>query len=134
MAKTYKIFISHSWDHLDDLKRLRNLLERRGYFRVEFTEASPDNPINSDNNKYIRIILSQKIESSDIVLGIAGVYASYSDWMQWELDKAIAKNIPIIGVVPRGNERISKIVSDRANEVVRWNTESIVAAIRRNIQ
>ena len=132
MAKTYKIFISHSWDHLDDLKRLRNLLEQRGYFRVEFTEVSPDNPINSDNNKYIRIILSQKIESSDVVLGIAGVYASYSDWMEWELDKAIAKNIPIIGVVPWGNERISKIVSDRANEVVRWNTESIVAAIRRN--
>ncbi len=132
MAKTYKIFISHSWDHLDDLKRLRNLLERRGYFHVEFLEASPDNPINSDKNKYIRTVLSQKIESSDIVLGIAGVYASYSDWMQWELDKAIAKNIPIIGVIPWGNERISKIVSDRANEIVRWNTESIVAAIRRN--
>lgn len=132
MAKTYKIFISHSWDHVDDLRRLRNLLEQRGYFHVEFTEASPDNPINSDKSKYIRIVLSQKIESSDIVLGIAGVYASYSDWMEWELDKAIEKNIPIVGVVPWRHERISKIVSSRAKETVRWNTESIVSAIRRN--
>lgn len=132
MAKTYRVFISHSWDYVDDLKRLRNLLEQRGYIHVEFTEASPDNPIHSDKNKYVRIALSQRIESSDIVLGIAGVYASYSDWMEWELDKALEKNIPIIGVVPWGHERISKIVSSRANEIVRWNTESIVDAIRRN--
>ncbi len=38
MAKTYKIFISHSWSHVNDLKSLRNLLESRGYFNVEFTE------------------------------------------------------------------------------------------------
>lgn len=132
MAKTYRVFISHSWDYVDDLRRLRKLLEQRGYFHVEFTEASPDNPIYSDKNKYIRIALSQRIESSDIVLGIAGVYASYSDWMEWELDKAIEKNIPIVGVVPWGQINISRVVSDRAKEIVRWNTESIVAAIRRN--
>ncbi|MBR6093173.1 MAG: TIR domain-containing protein [Bacteroidales bacterium] len=132
MAKNYRVFISHSWDHVDDLKRLRNLLEQRGYFHVEFMEASPDNPIHSDRNKYVRIALNQRIESSDMLLGIAGVYASYSDWMEWELDKAIEKGIPIVGVVPWGHERISRIVSSRANEIVRWNTESIVDAIRRN--
>ena len=132
MAKTYKIFISHSWDYVDDLIRLRNLLEQRGYFHVEFTEASPENPINSDKSKYIRTVLSQRIESSDIVLCIAGVYASYSDWMEWELDKAIEKNIPIVGVIPRGKTNISRIVVNRAKETVKWNTESIVSAIRRN--
>lgn len=132
MAKTYKIFISHSWDHVDDLRRLRNLLEQRGYFHVEFTEASPENPINSDKSKYIRTVLSQRIESSDIVLCIAGIYASYSDWMEWELDKAIEKNIPIVGVIPRGKTNISRIVVNRAKETVKWNTESIVSAIRRN--
>ena len=132
MAKTYKIFISHSWDYVDDLIRLRNLLEQRGYFHVEFTEASPENPINSDKSKYIRTVLSQRIESSDIVLCIAGVYASYSEWMEWELDKAIEKNIPIVGVIPRGKTNISRIVANRAKETVKWNTESIVSAIRRN--
>lgn len=134
MAKTYKVFISHSWDHVSDLKRLRDLLHNRGYFKVEFTEASPANPIHSDKNKNIRIELSKRIESSDIVLGIAGLYASYSDWMEWELDKAIEKKIPIVGVVPWGQINISRVVTNRAKEVVRWNTESIVAAIRRNAQ
>jgi hypothetical protein len=39
--------------------------------------------------------------------------------------------IPIVGVVPRGAERVSAIISSRAKEIVRWNTESIVEAIRK---
>jgi hypothetical protein len=131
MAKTYSVFISHSWDHVDDLKNLRNLLEKRGYFHVEFEEASPEEPINSENSAYIRRRLKEKISNSDIVLGIAGMYASYSDWMKWELDTAIAEEVPIVGVIPRGQERISKVVTDRSVEDVHWNIESIVDAIRR---
>jgi len=131
MAKTYTIFISHSWAYVADLNNLKNLLENRGYFNVQFEEATPDVPINSENASYIKQRLRQKISNSDVVLGIAGVYASYSDWMTWELDKAIELEIPIVGVVPRGAERISTVVSSRAKEVVRWNTESIVAAIRK---
>lgn len=132
MVKTYSVFISHSWDHVDDLKNLRNLLEKRGYFHVEFEEASPEEPINSENSAYIRRRLKGKISNSDIVLGIAGMYASYSDWMKWELDTAMAEGIPIVGVIPRGQERISNVVSSRAKECVRWNTESIVEAIRKH--
>ena len=131
MAKTYSVFISHSWDHVDDLKNLRNLLEKRGYFHVEFEEASPEEPINSENSAYIRRRLKEKISNSDIVLGIAGMYASYSDWMKWELDTAIAEEVTIVGVIPRGQERISKVVTDRSVEDVHWNIESIVDAIRR---
>ncbi len=130
MAKTYTIFISHSWAYVEDLKNLKKLLENRGYFNVQFEEATPDVPINSVNAYYIRQRLRQKIANSNIVLGIAGIYASYSEWMQWELDKAIELGVPIVGVVPRGAERISTVVSTRAKEVVRWNTESIVEAIR----
>ena len=130
MAKTYSVFISHSWDHVDDLKNLRNLLEKRGYFHVEFEESSPEEPINSENSAYIRRRLKEKISNSDIVLGIAGMYASYSDWMKWELDTAIAEKVPIVGVIPWGQERVSSVVSSRAKECVRWNTESIVEAIR----
>lgn len=131
MAKDFHIFISHSWKYPEDLENLRNLLRNRGYFKVEFEEASPDEPINSVNASYIKQRLKRKIENSDIVLGIAGMYASYSDWIEWELGKAIELSVPIVGVIPRGQERISTTVSSRAKENVRWNTESIVAAIRK---
>ena len=131
MAKTYTIFISHSWAYIDDLNNLKRLLENRGYFNVQFEEATPDVPINSDNAYYIRQRLKQKISNSDVVLGIAGIYASHSEWMAWELDKALELGKPIVGVVPRGAERVSTVVSSRANEIVRWNTDSIVEAIRK---
>lgn len=131
MSKQYTIFISHSWAYVEYLNNLKKLLENRGYFNVQFEEATPDVPINSENAYYIRQRLKKKISNSNIVLGIAGLYASHSDWMTWELDKAMKLDIPIVGVVPHGAERVSGVVSSRANEVVRWNTNSIVSAIRK---
>ena len=131
MAKTYKVFISHSWAYVEDLKKLRNLLEKRGYFKVDFEEASPNEPINSSNATYIKSRLKQKILNSDVVLGIAGVYASYSEWIEWEMNTAFNNDIPIVGVIPRGQQRISQIVYNKSKTDVGWNTESIVSAIRK---
>ena len=75
--------------------------------------------------------MKEKISNSDIVLGIVGMYASHSDWMEWELDTALEEKVPIVGVIPLGQERISKVVTDRSVEDVHWNTESIVEAIRK---
>lgn len=130
MAKNYKVFVSHSWTYSKDLQYLRDMLECRGYFKVEFEEFTREEPINSENADYIKRRLREKISSSDIVIGIAGIYASHSEWMQWELNKAEELGVPIIGVIPRGKERISRIVKEKAKTVVKWNTESIVAAIR----
>lgn len=131
MAKEYRIFISHSWTYPQDLENLRNLLQERGYFNVSFEEATADVPINSTNAAYVKSRLKLKISNSNIVLGIAGMYASYSDWMAWELETANSINIPIVGVIPRGQERISATVTKYSKQDVRWNTESIVAAIRK---
>jgi hypothetical protein len=130
MAKEYKIFISHSWQYSDTLEALRNLINARGYFSATYEESTRDKPINSDDESYVKRRLSQKIGNSDVILALAGVYASHSSWMQWELDKAIELGIPIIGIIPRGQDRISTIVSSRSVVDIKWNTESIVAAIR----
>jgi hypothetical protein len=112
------------------LNNLRNLLQQRGYFSVEFEEVSAEEPIDSQNATYIKTRLREKISNSNIVLGIAGIYASHSEWMEWELNKAKVLGIPIIGVIPRGQERISATVYSRSVIDVKWNTESIVEAIR----
>lgn len=127
----YNIFISHSWDHLDDLNGLRSLLNNRGYFNVSFEEYTPENPINSSNVEYMRRRIRERISNSDVVIGMAGVYASHSEWMRWELETARALGKPVLGVVPWGQINVSQVVKDNAKEVVRWNTESIVEAVRR---
>lgn len=130
MVKDYKIFISHSWSYTADLEALQNLLNSRGYFKVEFLEASKKTPINSEHAPYVKTVLKNKILQSDIVLALAGVYATHSEWMIWEMETAKANNIPIVGVIPRGQEKISSEVYSRSKVDVKWNTESIVEAIR----
>ncbi|MFM5643444.1 TIR domain-containing protein [Aeromonas caviae] len=131
MARDLNIFISHSWGSHEELLRLRNLLNQRPYFKAEFSEVSKDIPINSANSEYIKRVLSEKIRNSNVLLAIAGMYASHSTWMEWEMDTANRHGIPVIGVIPHGAMRVSQVVANRSIEQVRWNTESIVDAIRR---
>lgn len=130
MAREFKIFISHCWEYHQDLLNLRSLLLSRGYFNVEFLEASVDMPINSQQAAYVKRALKNKIISSDLVLAIGGMYASYSEWMNYELETAYQNYIPVVGVAPFGQQRVSKLVQDYSREIVRWNTESIVRSIR----
>lgn len=130
MAKTYSLFISHSWDHDDTLQSLKNLLNGRGYFSAVYTQVEKDCPINSEKAAVVKANITKRLQESDVLLAIAGVFASHSEWMQWEMDKAKELGLNVIGVIPRGQERISKEVYTRSVKDVRWNADSIVEAIR----
>lgn len=131
MAKTYKVFVSHCWNYNDVLQDLKKLIDNRGYFEAEYTHVEKSHPINSENTSVIKANITKKLEESDVVLAIAGLYASYSDWMPWEMDKAKELGLNVIGVIPRGQEHISRDVYSRSITDVRWNADSIVAAIRK---
>lgn len=62
------------------------------------------------------------------------MYAAYSDWIKYEIDESVRMGMPVIGVVPRGQQRIPSYIQDNATEMVNWNTASIVSAIRRNVR
>lgn len=130
MAREFKVFISHSWAHSDDLEALQELLEERGYFHVEFLEATKNTPINSENASYVKVVLKQKILNADIVLALAGIYATHSDWMIWEMETAQKNSIPIVGIIPKNQQRISQEVYQRSIVDIEWDVEKIVAAIR----
>lgn len=128
--KNYTIFVSHSWDHSDDLDGLHSLLRRRGYFSYDAREVTRDKPINSLNATYIKSQLREKIRSSNILLALAGIYASHSEWMQWEIEIAKGLGVPVVGIIPYGQQRVSQMVTNNSIVDVHWNTESIVSAIR----
>lgn len=133
--KTYNLFISHSWGYSDAYSRLISLLRNRNYFAFKDYSVPQDDPIhNVGTDAQLRTAIRNQMQLCHVVLILAGVYASYSKWISIETD--LAENgfhspKPIIAIRPRGNERISVPVAEAADEVVAWNTESIVAAIRR---
>jgi len=132
VSKEHNVFVSHAWGYSDDADSLRRLINDRAYFHCIYSDVGKYEPINSNDADYIKRRLREKIQCAHVMIGMAGVYASHSEWMQWEMDTAIKYGIPLIGVIPWGAERVSTAVSSRAIEMVRWNTESIITALRKH--
>ena len=120
---TYNLFISHSWKYADDYERLTRLLQRRGYFAFRKYSVESDAPKNNWQE------IENNIKWSSIVVIIAGVYASYSLSMKREINLAKRHHKPTLAVIPWENDRSSDIRNE-CDDVVGWNTESIVSAIR----
>ena len=68
---------------------------------------------------------------ANIVVILAGMYAAYSEWIEFEIDFATEIGKPMIGIKSWGQERIPRIVQDSVLEMVGGQTRSIVAAIRK---
>lgn len=132
MAKTYNLFLSHSWRHGAQYDRLANLLQERGYFPWNDFSVPRNHPIHTNGtDKQLYEAISNKIRLCHVVLILAGVYATYSKWIDKEIQIATVDfDKPIIGVKPRAQINFSAKVQNAAVALVGWNTESVVDAIR----
>jgi hypothetical protein len=135
MSKTYNLFISHSWAYSDAYEKLINLLNQRAYFIFRNFSVPKDDPIhNASNDKELYEAIKRQMYPCHIVIIMGGVYSTYSKWINKEIELAkggFTYEKPILGVKPWANTNISTVVSDNADEIVGWNTDSIVDAIRR---
>ena len=135
MAKTYNLFISHSWTYGDAYEKFVNLLEKRPYFSFKNYSVPEDDPVhNAPNQQELYEAIKRHISPCHVVVFMAGVYATYSKWITKEIKIAQEEfTYPkaILAVKPRGNTNVSSVVSEAADEIVGWSTESIVDAIRR---
>ena len=131
----YRLFISHAWKYGADYDNLVKLLNNANYFSYRNYSAPREKPLfpagTQATNAEIRRLITQKIAPSQITIVIAGMYTSYREWMQYEIDESVRMGKPILGIRPWGNTMMPAYVSLYANETVGWNTDSIVSAIRR---
>lgn len=134
--RTYSIFISHAWRYSDDYKRLVELLNKAPLFKWRnYSDPEHDPIIDPDTDvsrRKMKKELDDQIRPVHCVVVISGMYATCSDWIQTEIDIAKRYKKPVIGVEPRGQEKIPQAVQDVAKEMVGWNTNSIVSAIRKH--
>ena len=133
--RTHHLFISHSWTYGSQYDNLVNLLEERPYFRFKNYSVPRDDPIhNARSTVALRAAIKRKMAPTSVVLILAGVYATYSKWIDEEIklaEEGFGTRKPIIAIRPRGNVQISVDVRIAADEIVGWNTESVVRAIRK---
>ena len=74
--------------------------------------------------------IDAKVKGCSCVIILAGVYASYSKWINKEIEIAKKYDKPIIAVTPWGAEKTSKVGKDAATIIVGWNAASVANAVR----
>ena len=130
--KTYKLFISHSWAYGDAYDKLVKFFNEYPNFHwVDYSVPKNDPTHNATNDKALYQAIKNQMQVVNCVVMLAGVYSTHSKWINKEIE--IAKNVfskPLIAVEPWASEKTSKIVKDNADAIVKWQSSSIVAAIR----
>jgi hypothetical protein len=130
MEKTYRLFISHSWSYSDKYDRIIEMLDEQGLNYYNHS-VPKDDPIHTrGTQKELREAIDRQMKATSCVLILAGVYSTYSKWINEEIAIAKSYGKPIIAIEPWGAERTSSVVKTNADRVVKWQGRSIVAAIK----
>lgn len=135
MARTFNLFISHSWTYQNHYDRLISLLGERPYFSFKDYSVPKDDPIhNAPTQKALYNAIKTQIQPCRVVIVLAGVYSTYSKWIDNEITiatKEFSQKKKILAVAPWGAQRISSTVKENADLIVRWQADSIVNGIRK---
>ena len=130
--KSRSLFISHSWSYGDAYQKLVAKLDAAPNFQYKNYSVPRNDPVhNAPNVAALYNAIKNQMVFCDVVLIMAGKYATYSKWIRREIQ--IAKTDytkPVVGIRPWASEQVSSVVSDAADRLVGWNTSSIVSAIR----
>lgn len=130
--RTYSLFISHAWRYDDDYRRLVSLLNAAPTLRYRNLSVTRHNPVFANNDGALRRELDDQMRTAQLVLVLAGMYAQHSKWIGYELKRAGEWRKPVVAIRPWGGQRTPLAVSLAADELVSWQTSSIVPAIRRH--
>lgn len=132
MVKTFNLFISHSWAYSDAYEKLCNLLNNASNFSYKNYSVPKDDPIhNAPTSQALYNAIRTQMAYCHVVIIMAGKYATYSDWINKEIQCATQDlSKPILGIKPWANTQVSSVVNNNADLLVGWNTSTIVDGIR----
>ncbi|MFQ1831738.1 TIR domain-containing protein, partial [Aeromonas veronii] len=106
---------------------------RVSHFEVEFAKnysVPKDDPIhNAPSAAKLKEAIRAQIKPASVVVIMAGVYSTYSKWINIEIELAQEMGKKILAIEPWASEKTSKTVKDAANQIVGWNSKSIVDGI-----
>lgn len=128
--RNYHIFISHSWDYSEDYNTIVDWFDLASNFNWSDYSVPIEDPIDAKGKRDLQDKIDNKIANASCVIVLAGMYSAYSEWIDYEIKSAFSYGKPIIGIKPRGQERVPEIIRNNANIIVGWNSDSVVNAVR----
>lgn len=126
----YRLFISHSWKYSEAYVGITTML-KKGAIEYYNHSVPKESPIHTNGSyKELYDAIEAKIKGCSCIIILAGVYSSYSKWINIEIELAKKYNKPIIAVQPWASEKTSTVVKINSNKIVGWNYSSLCNAIK----
>ena len=127
--KNYYIFISHSWAYHNEYDGVVNLLNKTNLKWQDYS-VPKDDPIHTNgSDKDLEDAIETKIKCCSCIIVLAGVYSTYSKWINKEVQVAKKFNKKIIAIEKFGSEKTSQFVKENADIIVKWQSSSLENAI-----
>ena len=123
------IFISHAWKYNRAYRTLVAWLDGMAELDWENCSLPSHDGIDGSDVEALRQAITQQIERADVVLIIAGMYYSHSEWITFELNEACRLGKMIVAIAPRGQQRMPGEILDAAECVIRWRRDQVEAAV-----
>ncbi len=129
MAKK-KIFVSYDYDNDKHYKNLLRAWDKNSDFDFGFSDQSADVSINSTDAVAIKRAISAKINNATFFLCIVGKKTHQSDWVAWEIEKAVELKKKIVAVkTDQSNNTPSGLYGVGASWAMSFTFDSIKQAI-----
>ena len=125
-----KIFIGYDYDNDKDYKNILLAWDKNKVFDFNFIDKSADISINSHDVDVIKRAISAKINQSDIFLCLIGEHTRKSEWVKWEIRKAIELGKNIVAVkIKKDYESPDEIKNADAKWAILFTFDAIKKAI-----
>ena len=130
MAKK-RVFISYDYDNDKHYKNLLLAWDANKQFDFYISDYSADVSIKSTNATAIKSTLSRYINQGTVFLVIVGKNTHKSDWVKWEINKAVELGKKIVAVkTDRGNTSPSELMGVGASWAMSFTYDAISKAIK----
>lgn len=125
-----RIFISYAYQSDSHYKKLLVAWDKNDMFDVSFYDGSVTEPVNSTKAGPIKRVISNKIFKSTHLLCIVGSETYKSNWVEWEIRKAVELNKKIIAVkIEKTNQTPTALLGVGAVWALSFNLKAIKKAL-----
>ena len=122
------VFVSHIHADDKDVGKLKDDLKAKGYGIRDYS-VTKDNPNNANNDDYIKQkILKPRLDASSVLAVIISPETKDSEWVKWEVEYAIEKGKPIVGIWAPDSQgcKVPEFLDDYQDSLVSWDPEKII--------
>lgn len=126
-----RLYVVHGWIVDDDYSRVIEYAETAENFYY-LSLSKPDAPIpGGDGTAARRTAIVETLRNTECVVCSAGAWERYQDWARYTVERAKEMELPVVAIEHFGPREMDIRLKGHADEIVGWDSRSIVDAIRR---